>query len=219
MRDWIGLVKSRLGPLGLNPQREAEVLAELAGHLEDLTAGLRKAGLSEEEALQRAQDAVPDWAMLRQRVRSVEKGGSFVGDVRKHVWLPGVYSLGIFFLCVAVIGLFFRLLYEGGILLSPDWRAQVAGASMWCFMLTGLGAGAAWWSKRAGGSRRERMLAALFLPTVVTMVSLVVFLVSAIGLSLVLDAYYVGRFALFGILLPAAVLIMGAIPFLRPVLS
>ena len=36
MPDWIGLVKSRLGKLGTDRAREAEIVAKLAAHLVDV---------------------------------------------------------------------------------------------------------------------------------------------------------------------------------------
>lgn len=210
MPDWLQLVKSRLGPLGLDPQREAEIVAELAAHLEELAANSRQRGSSEEEATRLALASVPDWTVLRKKIRSVEKRGSPMSDFRKHVWPPGIYSVVFFFLWAVVWYLLARLLLLR-FLQPPDWRIA---ACFWCLTFMGLGAGAAYWSKRAGGSRRERIESALFFPAAVTLISTMLLPIRPIMGTPILDPE-LGRYALFGILLPSAAVLLGTFPFLR----
>ena len=50
MADWKQVVRARLKPLGLTASAEAALAEEIAEHLEDLHADLRRSGLSEAEA-------------------------------------------------------------------------------------------------------------------------------------------------------------------------
>lgn len=50
MPEWRRAIASRLAGLNLPPSREAEVIEELAQHLEDRCQELRAAGLSEDAA-------------------------------------------------------------------------------------------------------------------------------------------------------------------------
>lgn len=208
--DWLQLVKSRLGPLGLDLQREAEIVAELAAHLEELAASCRQRGSSEEEATQLALASVSDWTALRKKIHSVEKRGSLMSDFRKRVWLPGIYSVVFFFLWAVVWHLLAPILLRP-FLQSPDWRIA---ACFWCVTCMGLGAAAAYWSRRAGGRRRERIEAALVFPAAVTIVSTILLPIRPMMGIRILDPE-LGRYALFGILLPSAAVLLGTFPFLR----
>jgi hypothetical protein len=53
MRDWEAVVEKHLGGLALEPAERADVIAELAAHLAETCEGLRKQGMTEEEAVQR----------------------------------------------------------------------------------------------------------------------------------------------------------------------
>ena len=54
MRDWNAIVRAHLGPLPLDPAREADVIDELAQHVAQAHADLVAAGVADDEALQRA---------------------------------------------------------------------------------------------------------------------------------------------------------------------
>jgi putative ABC transport system permease protein len=58
MADWRSEVRTRLGGLGLSPEREAEVVDELAQHLAEREGDLRRAGSSPDEARRLALDDI-----------------------------------------------------------------------------------------------------------------------------------------------------------------
>jgi putative ABC transport system permease protein len=58
MADWPSEVRTRLGGLGLSPEREAEVVDELAQHLAEREGELRRAGSSPDEARRLALDDI-----------------------------------------------------------------------------------------------------------------------------------------------------------------
>ncbi|HSA56294.1 MAG TPA: ABC transporter permease [Gemmatimonadaceae bacterium] len=60
MADWRSEVRSRLAPLRLDPAREAEIVEELALHLEELERERRAQGLSPDEAARAAREALSD---------------------------------------------------------------------------------------------------------------------------------------------------------------
>ena len=77
MRDWSSVVRSRLIALGIEAEREEQIRAELAGHLEDAYADAIRRGCTEEDAAARALAQVPTghaWrtpsaAPIRKKVR------------------------------------------------------------------------------------------------------------------------------------------------------
>ena len=71
MPDWRKYVRERLRLPGLRAEREAEIVEDLAQHLEDLYLGALKRGASASEAEAEAQRDVQDWdALAREITRS-----------------------------------------------------------------------------------------------------------------------------------------------------
>jgi putative ABC transport system permease protein len=61
---WVRLVRSRLAPLGLDGPREAEIVEELAEHLEAAYEEALALGRSDDEARAEALSQFPDWRLL-----------------------------------------------------------------------------------------------------------------------------------------------------------
>ena len=53
MRDWSSVVRSRLIALGIEVEREEQIRAELAGHLEDVYVDAIRRGCTEDDAAAR----------------------------------------------------------------------------------------------------------------------------------------------------------------------
>jgi hypothetical protein len=64
MPDFRDYVRTRLPELHLPPEREVEIVEEIALQLEETYSDARRAGASEEEALERVGNQVPDWQAL-----------------------------------------------------------------------------------------------------------------------------------------------------------
>src|SRR4051812_26761952 len=62
--EWVRFVRGRLAPLGLDGPREAEIVEELAEHLEAAYEEALTFGRSEEEARREALAQFPDWRVL-----------------------------------------------------------------------------------------------------------------------------------------------------------
>ena len=144
--------------------------------------------------------------MLKQRIQTL--------------WMPGMVA-AIFTLAVSVaVNRVASTLFSG-----PHTAMFVYGG--WLLILTGIGAFAACWSRRAGGSIANRTAAALFpaatilaaLGSLVTnpelkmVVIASVFSPTELWISPILPG--IANSVVGGILLPAIALLAGALPFLR----
>ena len=72
MRDFKAFVRQHLAPLALPPQRELDIVEELAAQIEDAYESLVAEGLSDDEAWNRLQRQVPDWKKLRDDLLEAE---------------------------------------------------------------------------------------------------------------------------------------------------
>ena len=214
MPDWTQVVRARLGGLGLTKQREAEIVAEIASHLEDLAEERTRQGASEADAVARALAAVPDWRRLSREIRK-EAG---MNQRMRTLWLPGVT------MAVLAMGDLFAL-GRGGLQPRILWLGGYDGHAVcfylpWLLLLLLVGAIGAFWSRRAGGARAESALAALF---PVLGIAALLLLLLPIGvllggledqemlLRLKLAAF--GTLILSWVVVPGLALLLGALPF------
>jgi hypothetical protein len=220
MPDWQELVHEHLTQRRSGEEMEREVTEELAHYLEDFyEAGLDK-GLAEYEAAQRALAEVPNWRRLARNIQFAREGGEMLKQRIQTLWMPG-FVAAILTLSVSVaVNRVASTLFSG-----PHMAMFVY--SGWLLILAGIGAIAAWWSRRAGGSIANRTAAALFpaatilaaLGSLVTnpelkmVVIASVFSPSGVRISPVLPV--IANSVVAGILLPAIALLAGALPFLR----
>jgi MFS family permease len=217
MRDWNALVRERLGELGLKAAQQDEIIAELAGHLEDMCEELRALGLCESDAFTRVLNEVGDWRGLAQKLHCAKRGEKTMNQRTKSVWLPGLISL-------IVASLFLMILEKIGVRPKIWWPSGfgLAVHLPWLIAQPALGALGAYLSHRAGGDRRARLAAGLF-PSIVMLgafclMALIGFVISilvhwpvSIRLTLIGFAIYV----CFWVVLPGLGLLLGALPFLR----
>ncbi len=157
MRDWNALVEQRLAGLALKPEETAEVIAEVAAHLENISEEMLRQGITEEEAVQRALSRVGDWRDLKRKILAARRSEQIMEKRIRQLWIPGFLTLILSMLCLAVLrklGLQPRDLGSGlnGILLYTPWL----------FSLPFFGALGAYLSSRAGGSRGTMLLASVF---------------------------------------------------------
>lgn len=200
MPDWVAFVHSRLAATGLPAAREQEIIEELAGHLED----------TEREGYTCA--VVQDWPAFARAIRLAEEES--MRSRLRALWIPGLIS-GL----LATVAL--RVVQHTG------YRPQVTPSDLqpmvfyypWFLVLPLVGAIAAFLSRRAQGGVRTRLLAAVF-PSfgVLAMVCLLGPL-AALGTlykgeSLAYLGLLLAQFVAVWVLLPAAGLALGALPFL-----
>jgi putative ABC transport system permease protein len=77
MRDFEEQVRGKLGALDLPPEREAEIVEEIAGHMRAAFADALEKGASEDDALAHAEAPFVPWSRLR---RSIERAAGAAGS-------------------------------------------------------------------------------------------------------------------------------------------
>ncbi len=92
MPDWKQVVKEHMGKRGLPESSEEEVIAELAGHLEDACENEHAQGRSEAEAGTRILANIR-WRKLARAIRASKPGEEKMNARTKTLWLPGMAIL------------------------------------------------------------------------------------------------------------------------------
>lgn len=214
MPDWRELARTSLGALGLDPEREEEIVAELADHLENLYEAWRQRGASAEEAAAQALDEVPDWAELRREIHHAERGENAMNYRAKSLWLPGLVTL-------TLSASLLRLFIWAGLQPHIIWMDEHAFLWFhlpWLLVLPTIGALGAYWSRRVGGGWRERLLAGLFPAAAVTILFVALLAVAPFVDRQVPLAVKLAAFAsrlLYSAVIPGAALLLGTLPFLK----
>ena len=157
MRDWGALVEQRLAGLALEPEERAEVIAEVAEHLEDICDEMLRQGMTEEEAVRRALSQAGDWQNLQRKILGAKRREQIMEKRIRQLWIPGFLTLilsMVFFTALYRLGLRARLVWSGpnAILLYTPWLAG----------LPFFGALGAYISSRAGGSRGTMLFVSVF---------------------------------------------------------
>jgi hypothetical protein len=219
MPDYCGALKNNLGELGLAPQREEEILRELSDHLADHAAALEARGVARPAAAREALDSVPDWLELRNEIVSAETEETTMNYRTKVLWLPALCALTLSNGIVALMQIFGHP-PDSYWLGTAGWSMEVLSAFIvpWLISQSVVGAIAAYWSRRAGGTVRHQLLAALS-PAIVLLGLFLLVIPSSIILhkhalhNIRLSAFMI--VTLTWVLLPAVPLLIGAAPFLR----
>jgi hypothetical protein len=213
MRDWKTLVEQRLAGLALERQEKDEVIAELAGHLEEACDGLLRQGISEEEAVRRTLAHAGSWNDLKHKILVSKRKEQIMEQRVRQLWIPGFLSLILSMLFLVILqkqGLQAHIVWSGpnAILLYPAWLMS----------LPIFGALSGFVSSRAGGSRRTALLASVFPSIALTAAFLLMF---PIGLTIQgitgrkVDfsqvANVILRDGIGWIVLPAAALLVGGL--------
>lgn len=157
MRDWKAIVGQRLAGLELEPEETAEVIAEVATHLEDTCEEMSRQGMTEEAAAGRALAQAGDWRVLRRKILAAKRREQVMQKRVRQLWIPGFLTLilsMLFLTAIYRLGLRGRLVWSGSnaILLYTPWLAG----------LPFIGALGAYVSSRAGGSRGTVLLVSVF---------------------------------------------------------
>lgn len=213
MPDWEKLVEHHLAGLALEPAERAEVVAELAAHLEEFFAELRRQGMTEEEAISRTLSQVEDWQDLRRRIQTARTKENLMTNRVKQFWFPALVTI------LLSMGLLMLIQVFGP---NPWLVARKSGWSLvapvavvylpWLLSLPLVGALGAFLSYRSGGSQRA-MFSSIAFPVLPYLVFFLVALpVMAIfndrlAHNIMFGALFVGLFA--WVLAPGAALLAG----------
>lgn len=215
MRDWERMVRRELGVLDLREELQAEVVAELAAHLEETCEALLRYGVDEEEAVRRTLAHAGDWRELRLQIQNEWNTEDSMTNRVRQFWLPGLFTMLVSMLLLMVI----QFIGPRPLIVSTHpWSHHSPVAVIyapWLLSLIPIGAMGAYLAGRAAASSSAILLSILFpvLPY------LALFLV-ALPVSLILDdhvahnvmfsALWVGLVA--WVLLPGAALLAGGLP-------
>src|SRR5436190_174852 len=74
MPDWTAYVKAHLRLRGFRPEREAEIVEEVARQLEDAYAEAQRLGSTEEHACRTVEQHVSDWTALAKELEESHRG-------------------------------------------------------------------------------------------------------------------------------------------------
>jgi succinate dehydrogenase hydrophobic anchor subunit len=215
MPDWEALVRQQLAGLSLEAGERREVVAELAAHLEETFEQLRRQGVPEEAARERALSQVKDWQDLRRRIQTARRKEDVMTDRVKQVWLPGLLTLFLSMMMLMAIEFFGP---QPLFVSASGWRMTAPVAVIyvpWLVSMLLIGAIGAYLAGRAGASPRTTLLSVLF-PILPYSIVFVIW----IPVSLLLDDY-VGhntmRSALLmglvaWVVLPGVALLAGGLP-------
>ncbi len=217
MRDWSGVVRSRLIALGIEAEREEQIRAELAAHLEDAYADAIRRGCTEEDAAARALEQVPDWTRLADAIRRADQKEGPMSPDAKTLWLPGMAALG----CAAAVMLGVPRLLPASLWLDPRATMPMTAGLLLSYLAFGaLGASL---SRRAGAGIAARLAAGIF--PLALHVSIFVTVVVAAMFGDRRFVFHSGpeaiqinfqlRAALIFIVIPGVALAVGTLPFLR----
>lgn len=207
--DWIALVREHLHSFNLPLKEAQEVIAELAGHLQDVYEEQREQGTSESQARQQAMNEVADWRPLVKRIQQIKNTEEPMNLRTKHFWLPGLVSLTTAMLMLRPLIV---------ISTQPHFlgRSPIETVLLpWLALLPLCGAAGASLSRRAGGNITARLVAGLF--PAIALLGLGLVLVPTRLLTFAHPEWWYGSAALvLGIIFPSAALLIGTAPFLRP---
>ena len=166
MPDWDGLLREKLVGLSLEAGERREVIAELAGHLEETFEELRQQGLTEEAAVERALSQVRDWQSLRRRIQRARMKEDVMTDRVKQVWLPGFLTLFLSVMLLMANELIGIKLGINPLIVSAHGSGLKAPVAViyvpWLVSLLLIGAIGAYLAGRAGASARATFLSIMF---------------------------------------------------------
>jgi hypothetical protein len=192
----------------LGEEQQEEIIAELAGHLEDVYESSLEQGICAEKAEEQAWREVSSGRELARRIRFAKQGEDEMSNFTRQVWLPALVT------SLVGTGLlaFFQQLGMRPIVLRVPSEISVTLYLPWLLSLPLLGFLGAFWSRREGAAIRTRIIAGIFL-------SLIYFAVPwlILPVALVVDPHTpkmvpFAWFLLNWAVLPCIALLVGALP-------
>ncbi len=214
MRDWQTLVRERLSGRGLTCDQQDEVVTELAAHLEDLYEEQRALGADEADAIRIALAEVSDWPGLARKIRNSKHEEGQMNARTKSMWLPGFATLTA---AMSTLMIMTRFNIEPKMI----WHGSIAVVQLylpWLAALPFIGGLGAYLSRQAQGQMRARLVAALFpalVPFAVFCPAIVVSAVLEHHLTWTVVPVAFAVLVFNWVLVPGAMLLLGALPFLR----
>jgi hypothetical protein len=215
MPDWDALVRQRLAGISLEPQELREVVAELAGHLEETFEQLRRQDLPEEVAVERALSQVKNWQSLGRKIQIARSKENVMTNRVRQLWVPGFLTLLVSMTMLMVI----QFIGPKPLIVSAHGWRMIAPVAViyvpWLLSLLPIGTMGAYLAGRAGASER-----AMFLSIVFPVLPYFVLFIIAFPVSLILDDHVAHNVMLSAlwmglgawVLVPGSALLAGGLP-------
>ena len=223
MPDWEKLVQERLAQLALDEGERQEVIAELAGHLEEVFESLCRRGISEDEATRRSLAEVADWKILRRKIYLIRHTEDIMEPRVRQFWVPGFLGFAVFLAFSMIVeSASFGWYLAGKLWLvshplvlslgrgTPILRFHVESLILLIFV----GAMAAGISRGAGGTLRTSLLSCVFpaVPfAVVFLIAIPTGLIVGHPIAYRLVAKEIFYMAMGWVLAPAVALLIGGL--------
>src|SRR5580704_4724165 len=135
-----------------------EIVAELAGHLEEAYEEQRARGMSDAKALNHALGQVPNWRGLSRKIERAKRTEGKMNQRTRTFWLPAFITVTAWVLFEAILA---QTSY-GPRMISGHPNMMLVIGPIWLAGQPFLGAIGAYASRRAGGTRFTRLAAGLF---------------------------------------------------------
>jgi hypothetical protein len=215
MPDWPALVQERFGAADANSAGDAEIVAELAAHLEDRSEELCGQGMCESDAISRALGDFQNWSVLAKRIHRATDGEETMNYRTRTLWMPGLVILTASMVWLWVLQ---RMTFGPG-MPAPWLHASLSFMPylVWLISQPLFGAAGAYLSRRAGAERRTELTASLF-PAIV-MFGMWVVLIACIVVTRYSHVSHQWPLVLAGTLfwsvLPGLLLLLGRSLYLR----
>lgn len=158
MPDWEQTLRERLSGMRLDTAVQEEIIAELAGHLEDSYENFLAQGIGPKEAQMLTWAEFSDARDWLRQIQRAKRGGEKMNDRKKQIWLPGLVTTGL-------ATIFLALLHRAGIRPVTMWTPSSSPTVFyipWLFSLPVFGFVGAYWSRRAGGRMGASTIAGVF---------------------------------------------------------
>src|SRR5215469_13511957 len=84
MLDWSAYVRVNLRLRGFRPEREAEIIEEVARQLEDAYSEALRLGMNERQACAMAQQHISDWTVLANELQQAHQGKEAAMAIRQQ---------------------------------------------------------------------------------------------------------------------------------------
>jgi hypothetical protein len=213
MPDWRRAIREKLAGAAISRRQREDLITELANHLEDLHSDLLASGVAEQDASEQCLEELNDVQQIAAAAKRSQIWEDAMNQRSRTLWLPGLVTLTIASVSLMVLQMFTFSRprvhwFDGG---------EVVVAFGWLLSLVPCGALGAYLSRRAGGLRRNSIIASLFPSLVMLAVSCFVLPVRLFvehNTYLLNHPWYFGRLLLTWIVVPGFALLLGALPVL-----
>jgi hypothetical protein len=207
-----------LGKLRLGTRREEEIVRELSEYLEDHAAALEARRVQQDAAAREVLNSVSNWPKFREEIISAETEGTTMNYRTKALWLPALCALTLSNGLLALMQIFGTPAHFCWFGVGKSVQALCEFIVPWLISQPIVGAVAAYWSRRAGGTLRYQLLAAL-----APAIALLGLFLLILPWAMILEKPFEPKIRLAAfliltvtwVLLPALPLLIGAAPFLR----